>query len=188
MLPQWKVHQCLVRPARTSVAPRSIRKPISWLPTKLALFQLQLPPQLASEFDAGYFPVLTRPQPFFWYLQTRSKRPGSGAKTLGSQIMNLTSVSILTHFLLTDKLLGYFPVNLDQFAASGNKRDVNRSSGSCARALERHDPFLGGGADTYVRARSRSLRDLDLARTRCQWHQAVAMVTKAVALSTKAVA
>eukprot|EP00116_Pleurobrachia_bachei_P016324 sb/3476586/ len=59
---------------------------------------------------------------------------------------------------------GYFPwgeisgkpdyrfdfINLDQFAASGNKRDINRSSGSCARALERHDPFLGGGAVAYV--------------------------------------
>ena len=92
-----------------------------------------------------------KPQPFSRYLQIQSKRPGSGAKTLGSQIINLTSVSILTHFLLTDKLLGYFPVNLDQFPVSGNKRDVNQSSGSRARALERHDPFWGGGgADTYV--------------------------------------
>eukprot|EP00116_Pleurobrachia_bachei_P009014 sb/3469276/ len=41
-----------------------------------------------------------------------------------------TGRSMLTNFLLTDKLLGYFPVNLDQFEASGNKRDVNRSSGS----------------------------------------------------------
>eukprot|EP00116_Pleurobrachia_bachei_P008108 sb/3468370/ len=194
--------------------------------------------------------------------EIHSKPSGSGAKSPESQIKDLTSVSILTHFLLTDKLLGYFPVNLDQFAASGNvskqtgcksvqwipspmcgdrtrwlcrqgstkdrkdlsnrrneqhehgdfylpfpnfpralharcningvppdivlrlqidanilentretnfsgifqltwinlqpqetfrnKRDVNRSSGSCARALERHDPFLGGGAVAYV--------------------------------------
>eukprot|EP00116_Pleurobrachia_bachei_P017232 sb/3477494/ len=80
----------------------------------------------------------------------RTSVNAGGAKSLGSQIIDLTSVSILTHFLLTDKLLGYFPVNLDQFAASGNKQDVNRSSGSCARALERHDPFLGGRAVAYV--------------------------------------
>eukprot|EP00116_Pleurobrachia_bachei_P018584 sb/3478846/ len=75
---------------------------------------------------------------------------GSGAKSPERQIKDLTSVSISTHFLLTDKFPGYFPVNLDHFAASGNKRDVNRSSGSCTRALERHDPFLGGGAVAYV--------------------------------------
>eukprot|EP00116_Pleurobrachia_bachei_P012676 sb/3472938/ len=59
------------------------------------------------------------------YLPISSKTHGRSAETLGSQIMDLTSVSILTRFLLTDKLLGYFSVNLDQFAASGiNTRHV----------------------------------------------------------------
>ena len=80
----------------------------------------------------------------------QTRRGRTRAKTLRSQIINLTSVSILTHFLLTDKLLGYFPVNLDQFAVSGNKRDVNQSSGSRARALERHDPFGGGGRSLVI--------------------------------------
>eukprot|EP00116_Pleurobrachia_bachei_P014631 sb/3474893/ len=81
----------------------------------------------------------------FSYRQIHSKPSGSGAKSPGSQMLVSTLGSILTHFLstITNKLLGYFPVNLDQFAASGNKQDVNRSSGSCARALERNDPFLG---------------------------------------------
>eukprot|EP00116_Pleurobrachia_bachei_P017992 sb/3478254/ len=87
------------------------------------------------------------------YLPLSSKTHARSSETLGSQIMHLTSVSILTRFLLTAKLLGYFPVNLNQFAASGNKRDVNRSSGSCARALERHEPECGD-------------------RTRCLCHQA----------------
>eukprot|EP00116_Pleurobrachia_bachei_P018573 sb/3478835/ len=68
---------------------------------------------------------------------------------------------ILTNFLLTDKLLGYFPVNLDQFAASGKKRDVNRSSGSSAKALERYDPILGGGAVAWLHG---SLSEIEVAQ------------------------